>query len=132
MVALPAVNLTGRPSAAITDASRAAVDYDAFLRLLIAQMKNQDPTQPVDPSQSLAQLASFSAVEQSIKTNGKLDSLLALAAVGQAASLIGRYVSNHDDSIGGVVKSIEVDAGGSAAILEDGRRIALGAGLRVE
>ena len=38
-----------------------SLDYNAFLQLLIAQMKNQDPTKPTDPAQFIAQLASFSA-----------------------------------------------------------------------
>ena len=47
-----------------TDANTASVDYNGFLRLLIAQMKNQDPTKPMDSAQFMAQLASFSNVEQ--------------------------------------------------------------------
>ena len=52
------------------------LDYNAFLKLLIAQMKNQDPTKPMDSTAFMAQLATFSQVEQSVSTNTKLDSLL--------------------------------------------------------
>ena len=45
------------------------MDYNAFLKLLIAQMKNQDPTEPMTSTQYMAQFATFSQVEQSIKTN---------------------------------------------------------------
>ena len=42
-----------------TDASNASLNYDSFLKLLVAQMKNQDPTEPMDAAQQMAQLATF-------------------------------------------------------------------------
>ncbi len=57
--------------------SAATLNYESFLKLLVAQMKNQDPTQPMDATQQIAQLATFSQVEQTIKTNSNLESLLA-------------------------------------------------------
>ena len=59
---------TTQPTAA-APAPAASVDYNAFLQLLIAQMKNQDPTKPMDSAQLMSQLASFSNVEQGIKIN---------------------------------------------------------------
>ena len=56
-------------------------DYDAFLLLLVTQLKNQDPTEPVDSTQYMAQLATFSQVEQSMQSNTKLDSLLTSSAM---------------------------------------------------
>ena len=50
--------------ASTTDAKKASLDYDSFLTLLIAQMKNQDPTDPMDSSEQISQLATFSQVEQ--------------------------------------------------------------------
>ena len=69
---------------AASDAKSAYMNYDAFLRLLVAQMKAQDPTQPADSAQYLSQLASFSAVEQGVKTNAKLDDLMTSLALSQA------------------------------------------------
>lgn len=45
---------------------------DMFLKLLVAQMKNQDPTNPASPDQLAAQLAQFSSLEQLIDINDKL------------------------------------------------------------
>ena len=45
-----------------TAAQQNTLDYNSFLKLLLQQMKSQDPTQPVDQTQMLAQLASFSNV----------------------------------------------------------------------
>ncbi|MGX5734400.1 flagellar hook capping FlgD N-terminal domain-containing protein [Bosea thiooxidans] len=52
-------------------------DYNTFLQLLIAQAKNQDPTNPTDPSQYVQQFAALAQVEQSASTNAKLDEIIA-------------------------------------------------------
>jgi len=114
-----------------SDAGDATLNYNAFLRLLVAEMKNQDPTQPNDPTAQLSQLASFSNVEQGIKMNTKLDSLLSMSSIGQSAALIGRTVSTSDGTVSGVVKSIAIDSAGSSAILQDGRSIDLASGIRI-
>ena len=107
------------------------VDYDAFLQLLIAQMKNQDPTKPADPAQFIAQLASFSSVEQAIKTNNKLDTLMTSMALSQAEGLIGRTVTSADGSVTGTVSGIRIVSGGAVAILDNGREVPLTAGVTV-
>jgi flagellar basal-body rod modification protein FlgD len=45
---------------------------DTFLQLMVAQLKNQDPTNPIDSTQFLSQLAQFSQLEQLIDINGDL------------------------------------------------------------
>ena len=107
------------------------LDYNSFLRLLIASMKNQDPTKPNDPSETLSQLASFSGVEQGIKLNGKLESLLSVTSAGQAAALIGKTVSNIDGTNSGIAKSVELSVNGLIVVLEDGKRLSANDGLRI-
>jgi flagellar basal-body rod modification protein FlgD len=107
------------------------VDYNAFLQLLIAQMKNQDPTSPQDPSAFMAQLASFSSVEQAMQTNAKLDAMLSSSALSQAESLIGRTITSADGLTSGKVLSVNVSSSGSTALLEDGKTLALGDGISV-
>jgi flagellar basal-body rod modification protein FlgD len=107
------------------------MDYDSFLQLLIAQMKNQDPTKPTDPTQFVSQLASFSSVEQAIKTNNKLDTMMTSLALTQAEGFVGRTVASDDGSIVGTVAGIRVVTGGAVAILSDGRELPLGAGVTV-
>lgn len=69
-------------------------DFDTFLKLLTTQMQNQDPLQPMDSTEFVAQLASFSAVEQQIRTNDQLESILGAVSGGSAslAEWIGRKV----------------------------------------
>jgi flagellar basal-body rod modification protein FlgD len=50
-------------------------DEQTFLLLLVAQLKNQDPTNPVDGTQFVAQLAQFSQLEQMINANTKLQQI---------------------------------------------------------
>lgn len=78
-----------------SSASNMAGDFETFLKLLTTQMKNQDPLKPLESTEFVAQLASFSAVEQQIRSNDKLDGILDALGGGTAsglASWIGRDV----------------------------------------
>lgn len=113
------------------DQQSATLDYNAFLNLLVAQMKNQDPTKPLDPGQFMAQLASFSNVEQAIKTNNKLDGLMTSMALAQAEGIIGRTVVSEDGTIKGTVTALRIVSGGAVAMLEGGKELLLGPGVTV-
>lgn len=121
----------GGASPTQTAQSRSMVDYNAFLQLLIAQMKNQDPTQPMESTEYVAQLAAFSNVEQAVQTNAKLDSLMAAFSLAQADGIIGRTVTSADGSITGEVTALRIISGGAVAILSDGREVMLGPGVIV-
>jgi flagellar basal-body rod modification protein FlgD len=110
-------------------APASTVDYNAFLRLLITQLKNQDPTEPMDSGQFLSQLASFSSVEQGIQTNQKLDSLLTASSLNYADGAIGHTVTSADGSISGVVKSVKITNEGAIATLDTGDTLLLGPGI---
>ncbi len=72
-----------------------ASTFDNFLLLLTTQLQNQDPLSPLDTNQFTEQLVQFTNVEQAIKTNGKLDQLIALQGVNQltgALDYVGRTV----------------------------------------
>src|SRR5215470_10235692 len=123
-----------QPSATQTtssDADKASIDYNSFLQLLIAQMKNQDPTKPMDSSEFMSQLASFSNVEQGIKMNQKLDSLMTSMALSQVDGVVGRTIVSADGSVTGKVAALKVVDGGSVALLEDGRQVTLGSGVTI-
>lgn len=81
---------------AITNQSSLDANFSDFLTLLTTQLKNQDPTSPMDTAQFTNQLVSFSQVEQQLKTNSDLDTLVtnSTASSTQAAlSYIGLDVS---------------------------------------
>ena len=84
---------------------------DAFLKLLVAQMKNQDPLKPQDNSQFVAELAQFSSLEQSMGINERLD-LLATQNQGLANSQVIGMVGSEVTVKGSMVTA----AGGGAAV----------------
>lgn len=92
--------ITGISNNAAASASNAgtklASNFETFLTLLTTQLKNQDPTSPMDSNQFTQQLVQFSQVEQQIATNTNLASLLAQGQAQTAAyatSYLGRVVS---------------------------------------
>ena len=68
-----------------TATGNSAVDKEAFLQLLTAQLKNQDPLSPVDGTEWVAQLAQFSVVEQQIAQSQQLE-LMSLQLTGIASN----------------------------------------------
>jgi flagellar basal-body rod modification protein FlgD len=112
-------------------ASAATVDYESFLKLLVAQMKNQDPTAPMESTEYVAQLATFSQVEQQVQMNRKLDDILQASALSQASGLIGREVVSHDGSVSGKVKEIKLFSDGVVAVLESGGQIPILPGVTI-
>lgn len=72
-----------------TASAAASQDFDSFLRLLTAQLRNQDPLQPMDSTEFVAQLASFSTVEQLIDANETLEEIASEADLSKLAGLIG-------------------------------------------
>ena len=72
-----------------------AADFDTFLNLLTAQLENQDPLEPLESTEFVAQLAQFSSVEQQVATNEALAEMLAKLDGSAAAELsqwLGREV----------------------------------------
>lgn len=79
-----------------------AEDFDDFLKLLIAQLQNQDPTSPLDTNEFTAQIVSFTEVEQSVSTNKNLEDLIALTRSTQNSSLAG-FIDKDVEVEGGLV-----------------------------
>lgn len=71
-------------SAADKASVSAAGDFETFLKLLTTQMRNQDPSKPLESTEFVAQLASFSSVEQQVATNKNLETIEALLSGGGA------------------------------------------------
>lgn len=118
-------------AASVANAAADAGNYNAFLQLLVTELRHQDPMKPMDPTQTVTQLATFASVEQAIQTNSLLASLNEKSALSQASSLIGRTVSSADGKTSGVVKSVMIDDGGMIAVLADGRKVLLGPGVTI-
>lgn len=105
-----------------TTSGTQTLDRDAFLRLLVTQMQNQDPMSPMDNTEMIAQLAQFSSLEQMNNLNasfetmstameyltGNVDQLNFISAQG----MLGKYVKgiNAEGKISsGIVESVTLD-----------------------
>jgi flagellar basal-body rod modification protein FlgD len=117
MTSIPGTNSSSGSSGATktTGNDLRNVDLDQFLGLLVTEMQNQDPLNPMDNSQLLTQISQI----REIGSTNQLTETLSTLAVGQgltmASSLIGKNISALDDEaeeISGVVDrvSVETDA----------------------
>src|SRR5690242_18307249 len=117
------------PAAAAASSSGSTLDYNAFLKLLVAEMQNQDPTDPMDTSQYVAQFAGFANVEQGMQINDKLSGLMTSFALSQAEGVIGHTVTSADGKTSGTVVSLTIGSDGSLlAKLDNGDQMILGPG----
>ena len=76
---------------------KATLDKDGFLKLFITQLQHQDPSAPMDASESVAQMAQFSMVEGMNNMQATNSSIASSLNTSSAVGLIGRTVSYVDD-----------------------------------
>src|SRR3954470_10999258 len=69
-----------------TDRKTIAQNFDAFLMLLTTQLKNQNPLEPLDSNQFTQQLVQFAGVEQQMKMNTQLTSLISIEQASQSTA----------------------------------------------
>jgi flagellar basal-body rod modification protein FlgD len=92
---------------------------DTFLKLLVAQMRYQDPGNPVDSSQMMSQTATFSQVEKLEQLVSQNASMLVLQESATAGALVGRtatYTDTTGASKTGTVTSVRLASGDSEAV----------------
>ncbi len=92
---------------------------DVFMKLLVAQMRYQDPSNPVDSSQMMSQTATFSQVEKLEQLVTQNASMLVLQESATAGALVGRtatYTDTTGASKTGVVSSVRLASRNSEAI----------------
>jgi flagellar basal-body rod modification protein FlgD len=123
-------------SAAAGQQAASNVDKDAFMKLLVSQLQNQDPMAPQDNQQFIAQLAQFSSLEQMQQLNENILGLAVLqqsnalmAQLTQSSALIGQQVQYIDpqseQELTGTVSQVKIKDG-MATLLIDGEDVPLG------
>lgn len=95
------------------DGSPNGLGKNDFLKLLLAQLSNQDPLKPLEDKEFIAQLAQFNTLEQMQQMNTHMLDLLAGMSLAEGSNLLGRFV--EAGSISGVVNSVAM-VGGKAQI----------------
>lgn len=138
MTVIPAGQLTGSlPNAATAAAQlrivgdQGQVEKDMFLKLMIAQLRNQDPTAPMDQKDMMASMTQFSQVEQMQNMTKAMETL----SLAQGVNMVGqnvqyRFVQNNqigypvvDEVRTGKVVSVEQSGGQVQLTLENGVRV---------
>ena len=105
----------GSGTAALSNPN-ATLDKDGFLKLFITQLQHHDPSAPMDASESVAQMASFSMVEGMNNMQATNSSIASSLNTSSAVGLIGRTVSYVDDK--GELQTGKVDR---VATTKDGK-----------
>jgi flagellar basal-body rod modification protein FlgD len=127
----------------ITDkADNGALGKDAFLKILITQLQNQDPTSPMDDKEFIAQMAQFSSLEQMQNMTKAMGDLLESQQQSQLinySTFVGKEVKWHEltdkldgegkpiyDEGTGSIKELKFIDGDAVFVLADGKEIAPG------
>lgn len=105
-----------------TGTAKKELDPDAFLQLLVAQVRYQDPMNGMDQNQFMMQLASMTSAQQQLALNEKLDGLLAAEATVRAVALIGHTVKgvSQGSLVSGEVTGVSVTDDGPLLKLTNG------------
>jgi flagellar basal-body rod modification protein FlgD len=93
--------------------SQSTVGQDDLFKILLTQLKYQDPLKPTDNAEFVAQLAQFTGLDQARQTNENIQSLLQMQATNQSVALIGRtveIVGNGGNAVGQVT-TVSFDQG---------------------
>ena len=93
VISAPATPSTDKSTAAATTSTGLADNFQTFLTLLTTQLQNQNPLDPLDTNQFTQQLVQFAGVEQQLKSNEQLKSLIAIEKSAQATQAL-IYVGN--------------------------------------
>ena len=110
-----ATDTSSTASASAIATQQLTSDFDTFLQLLTAQVNNQDPLEPLDSTQFVEQLATFSALEQQINTNSQLETITGLlqGALGdESAALIGESARASTLTVDGNFAGIPIETTG--------------------
>lgn len=90
------------------------LDMDEFLKLMIAELQNQDPLSPMENSQILQQISQIREIGATSQLSDTLDSVLLGQNLSSASSMIGKLVeglTDKGDSVTGVVERVSVAGG---------------------
>jgi len=112
---LTAADLNPKPAAVAKDTGTKGLGQDDFMKLLVAQMQNQNPLDPQNASDLATQLAQFSSLDGITKLNENFSSLLLMQGINQATGLIGKNVkyqpTQGGNAVSGLVQSVQVNSG---------------------
>lgn len=111
-------------AAAAPKATTDIFSSEGFLKLLATQISSQNPLEPMKDTEFVAQMASFSQLEQTTNMAANIKALTMSGQLSQGAALIGKSVTyqpaDGTAAVTGVVQSLAVGAGRSMSLMVDG------------
>jgi flagellar basal-body rod modification protein FlgD len=116
------------PSATSTSSSNSLGEND-FLQLMMAQLQNQDPLSPSDPSQYMSELAQFTSLEQEMNISTTTAQSATQQSNASALALLGHTVSYTDsngDALSGTVSKVDFSSSGPTLTIGGTSGISLG------
>ncbi len=108
------------PSTTRSTGTNSLSDPNTFLQLLVAELKYQNPMNPADPNQYLAQTAQFTMVQKINDMDTQITSMLASSQQAAASSLIGRQIvgtTATGTAVTGVVTGLQMASGGPLLVV---------------
>ncbi len=132
----PSLLLSNKPSTRSTGNS--SLGKDEFLKILMTQLQNQDPLNPMEDKEFIAQMAQFSTLEQTTNMASMLEKFINLQSQGDSiikySEMIGKQIEWNDsnnETGNGIVKSVKKSDSGFELELEDGSYISVDSIIKV-
>lgn len=100
-----------------------------FIKMMITQLQNQDPTNPAKNEELLAQMSQIGQLQSSTLLQESLQGMVLQNQIGSAGNLIGKNVQGMDDynnTVRGIVNSVKVQDNSVYLELDNGKRLSLG------
>lgn len=113
-MAIDSIGRVANPNAGL---NQAAVGLEDFLDIFLAQLNFQDPLEPVDNREFIAQLAQFSSLELANRTSDNVEGLLEVNSINQAVGLLGREVNIRSENGFAVAEVVAIRLQGSQPVL---------------
>jgi flagellar basal-body rod modification protein FlgD len=110
--------------------SKMALKAEDFIKMMITQLQNQDPTSPAKNEELLAQMSQISQLQTSTDLQSSLKSLVQQNNLSSAGSMIGKMVKGKDATgadLEGLVSSVRVEDGSLFLELDNGKHMSLSA-----
>ena len=119
---------TAGAAGSATASSTNGLDKDAFMKLLVAQLRYQDPMNPADGQEYLAQAAQFAQVERLEEIAKSQSEAIAYQQILLSSSLVGRQVKavQGDETVEGLVTGVTFNTGSPVLVVGD-RQVPVGA-----
>ncbi len=130
----PAAQPNAVAGAADTRTRSLGIDRNAFMQLLLAQLRNQDPMKPMEDKEFIGQLAQLNTLEEMQKLNDNIVQLTMTQGLLQGSNLIGKWVkaTNPDGTITeGLVSSVSM-SNNQVSLVINGKTVALDQVLEVK